>query len=456
MKQIEIFLQETDKKSVMLEKTLSACSTCLKLVDSNIVERDGKVYLEKECCSKEVGLLENDANFYKENILAFRDEASGLTFGQKLSDLEVKRKLIDNASVLSLAINIKCNLQCPICYLNIGPKTGNMTNEKFPEMTLDEIKFMLKDQKRKLVCLIGGEPTLRKDIFDIIKFVKESGNTPLINTHGLALLDKEYVKKLKKSGLSFLQMWFDSFNDDTYLKLRGGKFLYSRSKILKNLKDERVPVRLVSVIGKGINDYEIPNIVRFAMKNNDFIKGINFDSLYTGAQILPESTTTSDILNVLGESFGTGREYWIENKKFRKNVLSLIAEVFGSKLEKNFERLRTNCIWLMKKNEIIQPAFSIDELKKFNQKIEKTGRMIGLPKRLTEFFELAKLVFKPEIRPLIYALIFNKLNIPKASQKLPLLSINIINVGSTINRDFGIIGDVQEVSILTLMTRNDE
>jgi MoaA/NifB/PqqE/SkfB family radical SAM enzyme len=70
-------------------------------------------------------------------------------------------------------------------------------------MDIKEIEHVADELKRMdcfLCCLVGGEPTLRPDLCDIISVFHERKILPTLITNGY-LIDGSYMKKLKKAGL---------------------------------------------------------------------------------------------------------------------------------------------------------------------------------------------------------------------------------------------------------------
>ena len=74
-----------------------------------------------------------------------------------------------------------CNLRCPFCHnasLVVGQAPAAMTEEEF---------FAFLKKRRGLldgVCVTGGEPTLRKDLPDFIRRIKEMGYLVKLDTNG--------------------------------------------------------------------------------------------------------------------------------------------------------------------------------------------------------------------------------------------------------------------------------
>ncbi len=81
---------------------------------------------------------------------------------------------------------------------------------------------------------LGGEPTLRKDLPELIHLVSESGNIADLATNGIRIAkDINYLKALKKSGLKSVFIWVDTFKDeDVSKRIRGDNFISYKLKAL--------------------------------------------------------------------------------------------------------------------------------------------------------------------------------------------------------------------------------
>ena len=74
-----------------------------------------------------------------------------------------------------------CNLRCPFCH-----NASLVLTSPEPAMTEDEFFAFLKKRKGLLdgVCITGGEPTLRKDLPEFIRKIKEMGYLVKLDTNG--------------------------------------------------------------------------------------------------------------------------------------------------------------------------------------------------------------------------------------------------------------------------------
>lgn len=97
-----------------------------------------------------------------------------------------------------LTVNRGCNLRCSWCY-------ARETNYVGKDMTLADAKKAVevcRDLKIKKIILIGGEPTLYDDLFEVIKYAKSYDMSTTLVTNGIKLCDEKYVNRLIKAGLT--------------------------------------------------------------------------------------------------------------------------------------------------------------------------------------------------------------------------------------------------------------
>lgn len=150
------------------------------------------------------------------------------------------------------------------------------------DIDLETIKTMFETIKKsegepRPVQLSGGEPTVRKDLPQIVELGVDLGFSHIeVNTNGVLIAKKEdLVKSLKDAGLSCVYLQFDGLTSDVYEKLRGVDLLDLKFKAIENCRKHGLPVILVPTIVEGVNDHQLGDIVRFAMRNLDVVRGIS-------------------------------------------------------------------------------------------------------------------------------------------------------------------------------------
>ena len=119
---------------------------------------------------------------------------------------------------IRLSITDVCNFKCGYCLPN-GYQIDKSDNRKF--LHLEEIKRLAKVFSKlgvSKIRLTGGEPTVRKDFFDIIKVLKfQSGiQNVSITTNGYKL-DK-IAEQLVNSGLTGINISIDSLDREIFKK----------------------------------------------------------------------------------------------------------------------------------------------------------------------------------------------------------------------------------------------
>ena len=158
---------------------------------------------------------------------------------------------------IRLSVSDVCNFKCGYC-LPDGYKIDKSDNRTF--INKEEIRRLAKALSElgvSKIRLTGGEPTIRKDFFEIIKIIKQNSGIKktVITTNGYHL-DK-IANDIKESGLDGINISIDSLNSETFKKITGHDRL---SEILRGIKALQKlnfrNIKINAVLLKGINDSE--------------------------------------------------------------------------------------------------------------------------------------------------------------------------------------------------------
>ena len=158
---------------------------------------------------------------------------------------------------IRLSITNVCNFKCGYCLPN-GYQIDKSDNRKF--LHLNEVRRLAKALSElgvNKIRLTGGEPTVRKDFFDIVKTIKENSGIrkTVITTNGYHL-DK-IAHKIKESGLDGINISIDSLNSETFNRVTSHDRLdeiLRGIKILQKLDFKNIKIN--AVLLKDINDSE--------------------------------------------------------------------------------------------------------------------------------------------------------------------------------------------------------
>jgi uncharacterized radical SAM superfamily Fe-S cluster-containing enzyme len=266
-----------------LEKIISVCPACyqegkIQKIDAQVVEDDGKIYITKTC--EKHGSFKDiyfsDADLYKK-WMKYKVTGDGAPdVKTKLFDYpELYKEHLSQSVLTNLLITNRCNLRCSYCFMNAG------ASGVVYEPTLDQIKELMIQARNerpmgsKAIQITGGEPTVREDLFDIVRMAKEVGFTHVqVNTNGLKLADSaEYCQRLKDEKVNTIYMSFDGVTKET------NPWIEQNKKAIENLRKVNLKVVLVPVLIGGKNLHETGKIVRFALDNMDIVRGVNFQPI---------------------------------------------------------------------------------------------------------------------------------------------------------------------------------
>ncbi|NLD35965.1 MAG: heme b synthase [Desulfatiglans sp.] len=117
-------------------------------------------------------------------------------------------------------ITRSCNLNCVHCRASAekGPYEGELDTGKCKEV-LDEIKRT----GSPIIILTGGEPLMRRDVFELARYGTGLGLRMVMATNG-TLLSPAIVKEIKESGIKRLSISLDgetAETHDTFRKVKG-------------------------------------------------------------------------------------------------------------------------------------------------------------------------------------------------------------------------------------------
>ena len=158
---------------------------------------------------------------------------------------------------IRLSITDVCNFKCDYC-LPDGYKIDKSDNRTF--ISAEEIKRLAKALSQlgvSKIRLTGGEPTIRKDFFEIVNILKENSGIKktVITTNGYKL--ENLAEKLVESKLDGINISIDSLNKDTFKKITGHDRLEEILKGIKKLQSLGFnKIKINAVLLKNINSSE--------------------------------------------------------------------------------------------------------------------------------------------------------------------------------------------------------
>jgi cyclic pyranopterin phosphate synthase len=175
---------------------------------------------------------------------------------------------------LRISITDRCNLRCVYCM----PMDG-LTFVPGPELlTPDEIEKVARagaDAGFRKIRLTGGEPTLRRDVVEIVeRLARIPGIREMaMTTNGLRL--PWVAEPLARAGLGRVNIHLDTLNESRLTKTMR---LNSLDKVWAGLeaaeRAELVPIKLNVVVTRGYNEEDVADLARLTLERDWHVRFI--------------------------------------------------------------------------------------------------------------------------------------------------------------------------------------
>ncbi len=198
-------------------------------------------------------------------------------------------------SLVSWNLTRRCNLRCPHCYLSAGKKEES-------ELTTEECLRLMEEMQAlgtEMVILTGGEPLLRKDIYDLASAASSRGLWVVMGTNGV-LIDDRVVQKMIDCGVKGVGISIDSVDPAKHNGFRGGPNAWEHSvKALEVCRASGLQVLVQSTVMEENRD-EIPRLLDFAREKGAWSLNLYF-LVQTGRGQLMNDLSAETTEELLGE-----------------------------------------------------------------------------------------------------------------------------------------------------------
>ncbi len=166
---------------------------------------------------------------------------------------------------LRVSLTDRCNLRCSYCM----PAEGLAWMPSAEVLTADELDRLLRVATSRLgvttIRLTGGEPLLRRDLEDIVARIAALPARPRIalTTNGIGLAQR--AQALRDAGLDRVNVSLDTLEPDRFATLTRRHRIDDVLAGISAARDAGLrPTKVNSVLMRGINDDEAPQLVRWA------------------------------------------------------------------------------------------------------------------------------------------------------------------------------------------------
>jgi len=271
----------------ILSVTQSVCPYCYRILNSVLVERDGRVYIRRVC--PEHGEVEElyygDSAMYK-RMSKWIEEGRGpraiYTQYEKLCPFSCGLCPLhkQHSCLVNLVVTNRCDLSCWYCFFY--SEAMGYVYEPSLEQIRSMVEAILKQGVVVNVQITGGEPLLREDLVDIIRLLREMGVKHIqLNTNGIKFSQLywedpvkaiDYAKVIRSSGVNTVYLSFDGVSPITNWKNHWEiPYIFEVFR-----RSSMTSVVLVPTVINNVNMHEVGAIIRFASLHNDIVRSVNF------------------------------------------------------------------------------------------------------------------------------------------------------------------------------------
>jgi cyclic pyranopterin phosphate synthase len=245
---------------------------------------------------------------------------------------------------LRISVTDRCNLNCIYCApfrkFNLKPREEILSLEEIEKILKIFVKLGIKK-----VRITGGEPLLRKGIFDLLqKISKIKGIEKIgITTNGTLL--KNYIDKLERINIKNLNVSLDTLNKNKFEKITLSDKFYDVLEGINLAILKGFNLKINTVIMKGINDDEIINFIDFFRDKPLTLRFIEYMPLGTKDEFLKFFLPYENMVKIINEKYvlkpvfkndGVSKDYIVEGFKLKVGFITSISSKFCD----NCNRLR--------------------------------------------------------------------------------------------------------------------
>ena len=208
---------------------------------------------------------------------------------------------------LRISVTDRCNFRCRYCMPREEFGKSHDFIPKTEILSYEEITNFVKACEPlglRKVRITGGEPLLRKDIHHLVRQLSSMDMEVALTTNG-SLLENN-AADLAESGLSRVTISLDAIDQEVHSKITDSKV--SVTDILDGIsaaiRYDLGPVKVNCVVQRGVNEYQIPKLVRKFRGTGVIVRFIEFMDVgstngWTQGQVVP----TSEIIDFLSSEF---------------------------------------------------------------------------------------------------------------------------------------------------------
>ncbi len=195
---------------------------------------------------------------------------------------------------LRLSLTDRCNFSCSYCSPGLAASQGDALDRP----AVARLVRIFARMGIRRVRLTGGEPTLRRDLVDVVSDIHATPGIEevALTTNGHRL--EELALPLRRAGLLRLNVSLDTFDEGRLAQIagRGADVERIRSGIAAAAKAGFPSLKVNTVVLRGVNDGELGDLARFAWSHGAIARYIELMPFGGG-----DPVSVAEMARLLGE-----------------------------------------------------------------------------------------------------------------------------------------------------------
>lgn len=156
-------------------------------------------------------------------------------------------------------VNLRCNSSCGYCDLPLNQGRYEMSRRE-----INRVFTSLYEEGVRFVFMQGGEPTLRKDLLQIMRDLHDIGFVQTLVTNGTRITHS-FVETLQSLPVS-ISLSLDTLNRERYRRIRGADQLNIVLAGINRLRDYPHPKYITCIVSEE-NRADVGEVVNFATEH---------------------------------------------------------------------------------------------------------------------------------------------------------------------------------------------
>ena len=176
---------------------------------------------------------------------------------------------------LRISVTDRCNFRCTYCM----PEEGMQWMPRSDILTFEEIERIARICVERFgfdgIRLTGGEPTVRAHIATLVAKLSQLGVDLAMTTNGATL--RHSAEALRQAGLNRLNISLDTLDREKFERMTRRDEMHNVLAGIEAAQDAGfAPVKINTVVERGVNDDEIVDLARFGRERGLEVRFIEF------------------------------------------------------------------------------------------------------------------------------------------------------------------------------------